>query len=250
MKSSLKVLVAALAMATAGGAFAQTDTGTANGSDTYFYAYDNSTATSFVLDLGSNLVNFNGNVNVAAINVGAMANYSAFANAVTDNFLVWGVFSAATTGSSVGTALDVTTSTLPVAATKAKYIQTDAGDINNLMAGLYANNIVPSIANGGAIESGAVAQNAQSSVGANANLVGVTAVNPIGTSAAYINYSAGSKSGTMLVTPTAFAGNWTFNGTNLAYTVAAAVPEPSSVMMLLGGLLMIGTLAIRRRNSK
>lgn len=249
MKSSLKVIVAALALATAGGAFAQTATSSATGSDTYFYAYDNTTATSFLLDLGSNYANFNGNTNETFANIGSNSAYQAFAGAVTDGLIEWGVFSAASTGSPAGVGLDVTNgATTALVGTKAKYLTTDEGDISTLMAGLYNNNIS---AASGVTETGPVAQNAQASVAANTNLAGVLAVNAIGTSASYISYNQGALTGTTLVSPKAFEGNWTFNGTNLAYTTTvAAVPEPTSIMMMLGGLLMLGALAVRRRNSK
>jgi hypothetical protein len=247
MKSSLKVIVAALALATAGGAFAQNGTGTTNGTDTYFYAYDNSTASSFLIDLGSNVANFNGSVSEDFSTIGSNAAYQAFAGAVTDGLIEWGVFSASSTGATTGNVLNVTNGNATSPSTKAKYLITDIVDINTLMAGVAANVSTPMT--NGVLESGAVAQNAQSSVGANTNLVGVAAVNAIGASASYISYNVGTSTGITAVTPTAFAGTWKFTGSDLSYTVAA-VPEPSSYMMMLAGLLMLGGLVARRRNSK
>ncbi len=80
-----------------------------------------------------------------------------------------------------------------------------------------------------------------------ANLL-LEADNRVGTQA-YNFYlvEAYKKSATAQVTE--YAGDWSFDGTTLSYTVAA-VPEPESYALFLAGLGLMGAVARRRRIAK
>ncbi len=246
MKLSLRVLVAALALSAAGGAFAQTATSASTGTDLYFYAYNDATSSSFIIDLGSTLTNFNGSVNTTPIDLATNAAYESFIGNITaaDGATNWGVFAA---GSNGGTYLDVTSASSSLTGIKGTVLSSTVVNINNLMSGLATVGGAPT---GGYTSSGAVAQNAQYSIDGLTTLTGLTATSAIGSTATFLDYNAPGVAGKGAVTPTAFAGTWSFNGTDLAYKTVAAVPEPSSYLMMLGGLLMMGALSVRRRNSK
>jgi len=251
MKLSLKAFVAALALTAAGGAFAQTGVASPTGTDMYFYAYDNSTASAFIIDLGSNYSNFDPSTSTSAINIAANSYYNTFASAVTDNSIEWGVFAAANPSVNHNS-IDMTSGSSTLTPVKASTIGSDVVEINTLMSGISAN-ISQTAITGGAFTSGQVAQNPQSAIGnLNATLPANTIANAIGAQVSFINYSTNGASSLTKVTPTAFAGTWTFDGTNLDYSVGSvsAVPEPSSYLMMLAGLLMIAALVVRRRNSQ
>jgi len=249
MKSSLKIIVAALALASAGGAFAQTATSGSTGSDMYFYAYDVTNASSFLLDLGNNYSNF-ADVSSTPLAVGGNANYQSFANAVTDNSIQWSVFAASSFAKGN---LDVTSGApAPVTTQSAAQIVNTVAGINLLMTNLRAASITTAQTTAGLVQQGAIPTNAENILG-NITALGLIAVKPtnsIGSTVSFENFSNAKSFGNSTTTP--FAGTWSFDGSNLAYTVGsvAAVPEPTSYMMMLGGLLMIGALAVRRRNSK
>ena len=76
-----------------------------------------------------------------------------------------------------------------------------------------------------------------------------------------LDYTNGGSAKTLLSTPVSLpigpegtmtggvgGSKATFYGATLTYTPVTAVPEPESYAMLLAGLGLVGTIAIRRRN--
>jgi len=265
MKSSLKIIVAALALATAGGAFAQqTSPNTVTGTDVYFYAYDSnqSVNSSFLIDLGSNYSNFNSNVSTGNIAISGNTAYQAFLKTLTDGTVanptanvVWGVIAAQDNplaGAQQGqfqVGYDITSDVAVTPSQKQTSVSTQATVFGLLMTNLGTTNTLA-----GFESAGPVVQNIGSAVasGTGSLTTPFTSNGSIGTAASFVQYSFTGVPARTPTAPTTLAGNWTFDGSNLAYTVASVtpVPEPTSYMMMLGGLLMMGALAVRRRNSK
>ncbi len=277
MKLSSRVLVAALALAAAGSASAQlTVPQNSSGTELLFYAYDPTIGTSFIEDLGTSFANFTPTSTAAGTSfVDGIASSAAWQSYVSNTLTtadndgygyttgtqgtIWAVVAASSNSAGTGNTYGLeatenvnftgsTKLTSPASNGMKGWINTPLTNLMNgindvatatPLTGYYTNsggqdNVAQTIKNG----AGAAPFNFGNVVGATSvfNYYSVTAVNSFPT--VYGN-SAGNST-------------FTFDGTNLTYAVPsiAAVPEPSSYLMMLSGLLMVGALAVRRRNSK
>jgi len=280
MKLSLRVLAAAIALAAAGTASAQiANPASTTGTDLYFYAFDSSTGTSFVEDLGSNMANFMPGSTAAgtsfAANIASSTAWTTYVNttesdSVADNLgatgtgyavgtqnTYWAVVAGiAPSGSS--TAYGLATTMVAGATPVSQTLGFTRSAINGPLA-QFTGSLGTLLASGptsGYFDNSTTSDNPGVSLGANGNMNGnlkVSNLNAIGAVSTF-DYFSGAKTGV----PTLYgnsAGNSTFSfdGSNLTYSVpaiVAAVPEPSSVMMMLAGLLMLAGFAARRSNSK
>jgi len=273
LQSQLRLLVAALALAAAGTASAQiTSPASSNGTDLYFYAFDSATGTSFIEDLGTNMGSFTptsaAGGTAFSTNVAANAAWTTYVNtteadSVTDNLgatgtgyatgtqntfwaVISGIAPGGTNASTYSLATTMTNGSTPVSQTLAstRSAITDLGNFTGALSGLLA-----SAPTSGYFDANTTVDNPGVQLGAGNgtinNLLKVSNLNAIGTASNFYLYS-GNKTGI----PTAYSNTFSFDGTNLAYgSVVAAVPEPSSYLMMLAGLLMVAGLVARRRNS-
>lgn len=279
MKLSSRVLVAALALAAAGSASAQLTVPQTLGSGTelMFYAYDPQAGTSFVEDLGVNYANFLPTSTAAGTgfvdNLSSNAAWSTYlsttlstANADGYNYTsatqdtIWAVVAASSNGAANGNAYGIEGTESATYTGSMKLTAAQQAAAKNWMNGpltLFVNGVngIPTATpltgyfsnSSGQDNAGQNVKNGQGALpGSLGNYVGATS------SFNYYNITALNS------LPTVYGnanGNSTFSfdGTKLTYSVpsqVAAVPEPSSYLMMLCGLLMVGALAVRRRNSK
>jgi len=271
MKLTMKLLAAAVVLAAAGSASAQiASQASSTGSDLFFYAFDSQTGTSFVEDLGISYANF-GTASAAANagfsdSISSSAAWTTYVNQTEADSVtlgltgptgyangtqntVWGIVGGITPGGTNATTYGLSTTMTSGSSPIAQSQGGTRGALNGPLAQFLGSlsGVTPS-ATSGYFDASALSDNAVVSIGntMNNNLK-VATTNAIGTSSTF-NYFNGSVTGSHL--PTVYANTFNFDGTNLTYGTVAAVPEPSSIMMLLAGLLMVGGLVTRRRNSK
>lgn len=278
---SLRVLAAAVALAAAGTASAQIAVpASTNGTDLYFYAFDSSTGTSFVEDLGSNMASFMPSSTAAGTNfIANIASSSAWttyvntteADSITGNLgatgtgyatgtqntywaVVAGIAPGGANASTYGLATTMVAGSTPITQPIGFTRSAISGPLSQFTGSL--GTLLASGPTSGYFDDSTTSDNPLVSLGAGSNMNGnlkVGNLNPIGTSSTF-DYYSGSKS----ALPTVYgnsAGNATFSfdGSNLSYAVpsiVAAVPEPSNIMMMLAGLLMVTGFVASRRNSK
>jgi hypothetical protein len=260
MKFQLKTLVAAVALVAAAGqaaAVAMPLNNTATGTSLLFYAFDDATKTSYVQDLGQTFSSFLPTATAAGANfsAGVSSNtgwneYLASVGNDTAN-TYWGVIggisaNAASTQNGFMSTIRAGESSDGQTAAKAK--STVSGPLKNVLVGI---NGVTSTASTGFFSASAAGDNIANNFQHNGfgNLVFNTD-NLIGTSSAF---QYGNSNAAFAVTTYANAdGNsaFSFDGANVSYAVAvAAVPEPETYAMMLAGLMLVGGIAARRRNS-
>lgn len=271
MKLSFKLLAAAVALAAAGTASAQiAQTSSSTGTDLFFYAFDSSTGTSFVEDLGTSFSNFGPSSAAAGTAFSANITSSAawttyvtqteadsvtlgltgstgYANATQNT--VWAVVAGIQPGganaTTYGLMTTMTNGSSPVSQSEGATRGAVTGPLAQFVGSLGG---LTSSATSGYFDASATSDNAEVSLATNLNgNLKVSDTNAIGTSATF-NYFNGNVTGSHL--PTTYANTFLFDGTNLTYGTVAAVPEPSRILMMLAGLLMVGGLVTRRRNSK
>lgn len=275
MKLTTKLLAGALALAAAGVASAQAVTPSPNaatGSDLLFIAFDLNAKTSFVMDLGVTLSAFSSSTTAANGNVwsvlGANSQFASYESASLsaagatygygNNALAgttWAVV-AGQTGSIKN--LDITAQNgATVGNSIATKLSPIVGNIGYMVSSSGLNNgiITPTQLQAGYFSSTWDYTNAGFAIGQGD--LNYSILNNVGQSANFITYNYTGGTGLTPRTPTTFGGvatpsTFNFDGSNLTYSVAqvAAVPEPSSYAMLLAGLLLVGTMVARRRNSK
>jgi len=275
MKLATKLLAGALALAAAGVASAQVtpSPSSATGSDLLFIAFDLNAKTSFVMDLGiadtafpTTAAAISGNtwsVLSASSQFGAyesgtltaagLAGFDYGTNALAGT--QWAVV-AGQTGSVKN--LDVTAQNgATIGNSIATKLSPIVGNIGTMVGstGLNNGNITPAQLQAGYFSSSWDATNAGFAIGQGD--LSYSILNNIGQSANFVAYNYTGGTQTTARTPSIFGGaatpsTFNFDGANLTYSVAqvAAVPEPSSYAMMLAGLLMVGAMVARRRDSK
>ena len=269
MKFNLRLLAAALALAAAGTASAQiVQPNTSTGTDLFFYAFDSSTGTSFVEDLGTSFANFGPSSAAAgtsfSANIASSAAWTTYVNtteadSVTLNLgtgsgytfgtqnTVWGVVAgiANASPSNFGLMATMTAGNTPAAVSEGFVRGAVNGPLSQFTGSL---STLTNSATSGYFDNSATSDNAEVSLGLtlNNNLSKNPVTNVIGQAANFYYYTGNSVGSHA---PTAYANTFNFDGTNLTYGTVAAVPEPSSIMMMLAGLLMVAGLVARRRNS-
>lgn len=252
MKLQLKTLVAAIALiAVAGHAAAAaapiTLPATATGSDLLFYAFDDATKSSYVQDLGQTFSSFlpaAGNNNAINVNISSSAAWASYLTSVNNNTsnTYWGVISglkanALNSGNGIETTLRVGNSIAGQTAANAKGAV--ATPMNGVMLGINGATTTPAA---GYFSVSGGSDNIANNWGHNgAGKLVFNTDNAIGAISTFQYLNLGTS-----VVNTTFAQSVSFDGTSL---VIAAVPEPSTYAMLLAGLMLVGGIASRRRNS-
>jgi len=271
MKLQFKLIAAALALAAAGTASAQVNgvqNANGTGTDLFFFAYDSTTKQSFVEDLGTSYVNFlPTGANAAAsftTNIAASTAWAQYLSAETTanaalasigsqvGTTTWGVIAGDISAANYGLMTTVTAGADTTGQTAPNVRGTIGTPLKSLADAL--NLAAYSTAQSGYFSSSTIGDNIANNFGNNgAGKLKFTVDNAIGQAANFTYWNTkvvpfapvtyGNANG---------ASTFNFDGTNLSYTVpsiVAAVPEPSSYMMLLAGLLMVGAVVARRRNS-
>jgi len=266
MKLQFKLIAAALVLAAAGSASAQVSTPTsANGSDILFYAFDNTTKNAFEMDLGPAYTNFlpgsaaagtSFTDNIAAS--AAWAQYVAAEGGTTAN-TTWGVVGGDKNAGAYGLLTTSTAGTDPSAVTSLGNIRGAIGTpLFNLFNGL---NLVTNTAalTAGYFTNSTTGENIGNNFQNNGGIkLGFTTDNAIGTASQFNAFDVATGLVTSKPAATVYGnanGNATFNfdGTTLSYNVpsiVAAVPEPSTYLMMLIGMMLVTGAVIRRRDSK
>jgi len=264
MKTSIKALVAAVALAgVAGGAHAGIQKGdlasAAAGSELVFYAFDDQTKTSYVKDLDSNLTfstfaagptfsySFAGSNNISSD-----SNWTEFLGSVNNNTsnVKWGVFATLKTSALAANGVQILTTARnnTTANTTTSLVRGIDGSFNTTYLTALADASAVSLDNSyfrsAPGSSGNWAVSMQHSL---AGKVSFLADNAIGTNADFYKLSAAAAATTNASITTLFSGDtqWAFDGNSL-YITTAAVPEPGTWAMLIAGLMMVGGIARRR----
>jgi len=249
MKLQLKTILATVALVAAGTASAAMPlNNTATGSSLLFYAFDDVTKSSYVQDLGLTYSSFLPTATAAGVN----ASYAVGSNTGWGDYLVsvgnntsntyWGVIaglSANAGNSGNGLLSTIRNGDSAVGQSAANAKGAVSGPLRNVLLGI--NGATSTATTGYFSDSGAgdnIANNWQHNgfgklIFNTDNVIGATSAFQYGNSNAAF-------------ATTAYDGTFNFDGSNLNYAVAA-VPEPSSYAMMVGGLMLVGGIAARRR---
>lgn len=257
MKLQLKTLVAAVALIAAAGqaAAAMPLPATATGSSLLFYAFDDATKTSYVQDLGQTFMSFLPTTAVAKTPsiTGISSNtgwndYLASVGGDTSN-TYWGVVAGLTanagnSGNGLMSTIRIGDSADGQSAANAKGAVT--GPLKLALIGINSviANTSAAPATTGYFSASAAGDNIANNFGAfhtGAGKLVFRTDNLIGDSSAFLY---GNSNAAFAVTT--YDQKFTFDGSNL---ILQAVPEPSSYAMMLGGLMLVGGIAARRRKS-
>lgn len=270
MNFKLKALVAAVAFAAAGSAFAAIQPGnnaaTSQQGELVFYAfgYDaNGNAATYVKDLGVSFNTFVATPSYAAVDLDTDANWSSFLGAGLSN-TQWGVFATQKTANSATAANGIRILTTAAGNDASQEISNANltlahGNTNVALVALnfgstdYATNssyyFSPAAVNGPA------SGNFGAYLGSDFKTTGVffNITNPIGTtSASFFQVARGAGSnaaGIPVVTDVDATKVWNLTaGNELSYAVPTApIPEPETYAMMAAGLMLLGAVARRRR---
>lgn len=262
MKLQLKTIVAAVALAVVAGhaSAAIPLNNTATGTGVLFYAYDDSANTSYVQDLGLTFSSFL--PSSAAASTPGTTNWSVGSNTSWSDYLAsvsgdtsntyWGVIAGSSTyavGSSILGTHGVL-STIRVGEDISGQTSANAKSAvgtylrNPILA---INGLTPDATSGFFSASGSadnLAMNWKHNGGGKMfnvdNVIGQSSEFQYGNSmAAFSSTTYGNVAG---------VSTFSFDGGTLSYTVPA-VPEPSSYAMMVGGLMLVGGIAARRRRN-
>lgn len=252
MKLQFKSILAAVALVAVAGsasAAAMPLNNAASGSALLFYAFDDATSTSYVQDLGLTFTSFlpaslaasTPSVTAISSNTG-WSDYLASVGGDTSN-TYWGVIAglsanAGNSGNGLMSTIRNGDSAVGQSAANAKGAV--ATPLRNALLGI---NAATTTASTGYFSDSAAGDNIANNFRHNGagklifnvdNLIGATSAFQYGNSNAAF-------------ATTTYTGTYSFDGANLSYV--AAVPEPSSYAMMLGGLMLVGGVAARRRKS-
>jgi len=258
MKFNLKSLAAAVALAGASmSAMAGIQAGTGvGGSELVFYAFDETTGTSYVKDLGVTFSGFSGTYSSAgSLNISSDTNWTSYLGSVGNDTsgTTWGVMANLITGSGAGaggTRLLTTTRnnvvTIPNTLTSNTFSAVNAS-FNSTFLGALADASSAGVNNSYFSPAGNTNSDNWSQFMKH-NAAGKT--NPLNLD----NFINGSVNATFIdisraatnVKPTSVTQSyyWNFDGNTL---YAAPVPEPETYGLMLAGLALVGAIARRRR---
>ncbi len=265
MKHIAAATIAACAAAAAAPAFAGIGTGaldnsTANNAELVFVLFDE--GRSFTKDLGITLQSFLATANTSFTSSLASANFSTYLGADTNLFdgtktsgTRWALLAvnsepfAANSGRVLLTTLDPTQG--PTSINNGDWFQgveTLGAKFNDLSQVMNANGTANlTVGTNGDAYTAAGSQGYFNDGGLNALGFSYYITNVVGASSAAYIESETTDTAEPPISATAVAGRFSFNGTQLAYTVSA-VPEPGSLAMVLAGFGALGFVSRRRRN--
>ncbi len=250
MKLQFKSILAAVALVAVAGsasAAAMPLNNAASGSALLFYAFDDVTKTSYVQDLGLTFTSFlpasvaasTGSVTAISSNTG-WSDYLTSVGGDTSN-TYWGVIaglSANAGNSGNGFMSTIRNGDSAVGQSAANAKGAVATPLRNVLLGV---NSATTTASTGYFSASAAGDNIANNFQHNgAGKLVFNTDNLIGATSAFQYGNSNAAFAT-----TTYAASYTFDGSNLVL----AVPEPSSYAMMLGGLMLVGGVAARRRKS-
>jgi len=251
INTTLKVLAGAVALACAGGAFAQTTTTTGAGGTIFLTLNDETNGNSYLFDTGLSASSFADPTSVGPINLAADPNYQAFLTAEggTDT-ITYSVLAGYSAGSTTKTTLFTSSGT--VSSVAGKFLNSAYAQITGYLS---AADGVASTTPGSEFSNSLPATEWFSS-GNEGSFIGALSISgdnaaPGSAIAFYSETSSALTSATKQATVGTFLGTWTLSSAGvLSYSEpTSAVPLPAPLVLLLSGLGLMGVVARRKSGS-
>ena len=259
MNFKLNALVAAALLAAAGSANAAISTSASGNGELFLAVYDTTAGYSFVGDMGIAMDSFDANLG-QSFSLNSWSQWGSFQAAVGGNLdnAVFTVLATDSSGTAAGNdRMWVTTNTAisaaDIGATKSNQLGSATNKADAVLGKLNTNSDVVGgdmnvVANGSAYSAAGSTtywfDNIGTSLQNNLPFSVMVDANEVA------NFGLVATGGTQFsLTPIAYteaAGQWSFQGGNLNYAVAA-VPEADTYAMLLAGLGLVGFMARRRQ---
>jgi len=266
MKFQLKTLAVAAVLAVSAGqasAAIEKASNLTTGAELIFFAWDNATKTSYMKDLGTHFASFLPSNDFSFTqNVNSDASWATYVSNLGGNLAgtKWGVVGVVK--GAAGTSDAVQMSFTARAGTTATAINNQlSGGLKNASATVdtlintlngsntnWAENLNYFRNQTGT--SGAALGNWANVFGSNkAGNITYNVDNAIGVSSSFNLFSAQALASAKTKNYAYDGGTFSFDGANLTYSLVSAVPEPSTYAMMAAGLMLVGGIAARRRNS-